>query len=184
MSKTKMPLADARKIAAELLDIFEPHCHRVAVAGSVRRCKPEVGDIEIVAIPKTIFTPNLFGEMLPSGYETELAVEKLIQSGAVVNRGADKYKSIALPQGINLDLFLVLPPAQWGVIFMIRTGSGDYSKHMVTPKNKGGALPSYYRIHDGAVWQGEKLIPMDDEQDFYRICQIDYIEPEKRGWQR
>lgn len=52
MSKTKMPLAKAQKIAENVKSFLEPYCQRVEIAGSVRREKTEVGDIEIVVIPQ------------------------------------------------------------------------------------------------------------------------------------
>ncbi len=53
-SKTKraIPLALARKAAQKLLAQLEPHCERIEIAGSIRREKEEIGDIELVAIPK------------------------------------------------------------------------------------------------------------------------------------
>lgn len=48
----KIPLDIASKIARRLTQLMAPHCYRVEVAGSVRRQKPEVSDIEIVAHPK------------------------------------------------------------------------------------------------------------------------------------
>lgn len=47
-----MILSEALKIAEAVLKELGPHCERIAIAGSVRRRKPEVKDIEIVAIPK------------------------------------------------------------------------------------------------------------------------------------
>ncbi|WP_157470943.1 hypothetical protein [Gracilimonas tropica] len=48
----KIPLDIATKIARRLTQLMAPHCYRVEVAGSVRRQKAEVSDIEIVAHPK------------------------------------------------------------------------------------------------------------------------------------
>jgi DNA polymerase/3'-5' exonuclease PolX len=47
-----MILYDAQRIADKLIADLSPHCDRIEVAGSVRRQKPECGDIELVAIPK------------------------------------------------------------------------------------------------------------------------------------
>lgn len=50
--KRKVPLSIAHKAAQRLRAHLEPFCERVEVAGSIRRGKPQVSDIEIVAIPK------------------------------------------------------------------------------------------------------------------------------------
>lgn len=42
----------ALKIAEGLVCEFGPYCERVEIAGSIRRGKAEVGDIEIVAVPR------------------------------------------------------------------------------------------------------------------------------------
>lgn len=47
----KIPYPIALAIAQRLKQRMNPHCLRVEIAGSVRRQKAEVGDIEIVAIP-------------------------------------------------------------------------------------------------------------------------------------
>jgi hypothetical protein len=50
--KTAIPLAEAQRIADAVLMDLQPHCERIQVAGSVWRQKPEVGDLELGAIPK------------------------------------------------------------------------------------------------------------------------------------
>jgi hypothetical protein len=42
---------------------------------------------------------------------------------------------------IAIDLFIVLPPAQFGAFFAIRTGTAEFSQWLVTPREKGGAIP-------------------------------------------
>ncbi len=48
---TKRPIQTVMPIAQRLLSALAPNCHRVELAGSLRRGRPMVGDIEIVAIP-------------------------------------------------------------------------------------------------------------------------------------
>ena len=148
------------------------------MAGSVRRMKPEVGDIEIVAKPALIQELDLFGDS--DKFHSALDDFNFSEIGTVI-KGGSKYKQIALTSGINLDLFIVLYPAQWGVIFMIRTGSAEFSKAMVTQKKFGGHLPSYCVVRDGAVWDKEGIICMDEEQDYFKLCGMDFVPPEKRN---
>lgn len=96
-------------IADELLRTLRPSCERIEIAGSIRRAKKEVKDIELIAIPK--FIPDLFGETL---LDHSLDVFNWASVGDVLASG-HKMKKIALHAGINLDLFIVTPPAQWGV---------------------------------------------------------------------
>jgi DNA polymerase/3'-5' exonuclease PolX len=59
-----MELSRAREIAKRVLVLLRPFCERAEIAGSIRRGKPEVGDIEIVVIPKDegfeFHVPGLF----------------------------------------------------------------------------------------------------------------------------
>src|SRR3989344_5106370 len=112
----KYPYEEAFKIATRVLEQLRPHCIRAEIAGSIRRKKSEVGDIEIVVIAKP-FEIGLF------------------QSGivAVVNQWEKvkgelpcKYTQRILPEGIKLDLFFA-EEGNWGNIFAMRTGSAEYS---------------------------------------------------------
>jgi len=168
-----MEHAKALAIAQELVTQFAPFCQRIEIAGSIRRQKPEPGDIEICAMPH-LQPGGLFGDPVSS-----LAGFDYGQLGQVI-KGGQRYVQVALHQGINLDLFLVLPPAQWGVIFTLRTGPDRFSRKCVTQRCKGGTLPSYLRVEHGAVWEGETLVPTPDESDFFRVLELDWIPPQQR----
>ena len=173
--KTKLYHVEAWRIADHLRKRLEIYCERIEIAGSLRRLKPEVGDIELIAIPK--FELDLFGQ--PSSVHL-LDIFDFQCVGKVLKNGS-KYKQVELEEGINLDLFIVTPPAQWGVLFLIRTGSADFSHKFVTQKKFGGLLPSHLSIHDGAIWNHNELIPTPEEKDVFKLAGVDYIEPEKRN---
>jgi DNA polymerase/3'-5' exonuclease PolX len=160
-----MELKRARTIAKRLVDRLLPYCERIEIAGSIRREKAEVGDIEIVAIPSE-FADAMLPELLPGA--------KFIKDGT-------RYKQIALPEGIDLDLFLVRPPAQWGVIFLLRTGPAEFSHKVVTKKRMGGLLPSDCQVANGRVWRNGKLIPMPEEEDFLKLLGLPGLAPKERG---
>jgi len=176
----KIPLEEARTIAARFLEAVAPFCERAEVAGSVRREALLVGDIEVVIQPKIRQVPGLFGPM----EEDALAGFPWERWGQVVKDGP-RYKRLLTPrlltsQGVGLDVFIVRPPAQWGVIYLIRTGPAAFSRWAVTPRRSGGGLPSHLRVHDGAVWDGESLIPMPTEADFFDLLGTGYIHPRER----
>ena len=177
-----MEYQQAFKIASELVELFTPYCERIAIAGSVRRQKPEVGDIEIVAIPRMV--PEQIGMFTGLDFPDEPAPlvsaldDVLMGLGRFIKNG-QRYKQIVLNE-INLDLFLVLPPAQWGVLFVIRTGPADFSKWCVTPRKYSGALPSDCSVKDGAVYHNGKIIPTPEEMDFLNFLGLGWIEPKDR----
>jgi DNA polymerase/3'-5' exonuclease PolX len=47
-----LKLEEALALAKTVLEVLAPFCERVEVAGSIRRLRPEVNDIDIVAIPQ------------------------------------------------------------------------------------------------------------------------------------
>jgi len=180
MSKTKIHLDEAQRIARYYLGLLAPACERIEIAGSIRRKKLLVGDIEMVAIPKLAVSNDLFGNPSKPHSLLDDAVADLIPRGARLLKNGERYKQIALPEGVNLDLFIVLPPAQWGVIFLIRTGPAAFSRWVVTPRKHGGALPSNCRVKDGAVWRNGEIIPMPEEEEFFRLLGLPAIAPEHR----
>lgn len=188
----------ALAIAESVVDVLRPVCKRVEIAGSVRRGKPDVKDIEIVAIPDLVPPVRkraVFGAPVPPVYKIrldELLAERcergLLGGGRwSLQKNGEKYKKIYLiDQQISVDLFLVTPPATWGVQFVIRTGPADFSHWIVTRKRGGGALPNGYRVQDGAVWKGERenetndLVGFETEAEFLRFLGLGWIEPGER----
>ena len=175
--KTRLPLPEAQRLANVFLDAVRPFCERAEVAGSVRRGKAEVGDIEIVIQP--ILTPvvGLFGEQV--GVQDALASFPWGAWGQVFKNG-ERFKQILMPQGVALDVFIVRPPAQWGLMLLMRTGPKAFSQWVVTPRRKGGGLPSHLRVKDGAIWHGKQLIPTPTEADVFKVLGMEHIPPAER----
>lgn len=172
-----MDYSQAVEIAKAWVENLSPYCQRIEIAGSLRRRKPEVKDIEIVAIPIETKMVNMFGQVTAGvgaidGYLTGAGIH-FVKSG-------DKYKQAILREGIKLDLFLVTPPAQWGYIMAIRTGPADYSKWLVTSRRYGGAMPSYLKGRDGAIWHGTRIVETPDEESFFGVLGIPMLPPELR----
>lgn len=175
MAKTKLKISEARAIADKYIKLVEPYCERIEIAGSTRREKPFVGDIEIVAKPLVYLERDMFGNITGM----EVATDKMQPLGQVI-KGGSKYKQYLLSEGICLDLFLVTPLAQWGIIFMLRTGSGEFNTRWVKKRNQGGLLPSDIVMQDGCFYRYGKLIPTPEEEDVFRVLGIDYIPPKER----
>ena len=172
----------ALTIAQDLLAKFTPDCHRAEYAGSLRRKEPSVNDIEIVTMP--ILALDMFDAPAPLAYSAhDATIARLLEAGilGLEIKGGQRYKQFALPQGINLDLFIVRPPAQWGVIYAIRTGPEAFSRWLVTKRRKGGALPSGYKISRGGMYYNDTLFPMPEERDFLDALGLGWIEPAARS---
>ena len=172
----KMELHRAEKIANKYIEVLSPYCEpgRCVVAGSVCRKKPEVGDLEIVCIPKLYETYNneLFGESIWAthpGFVNE--VNKLQK---VKGEPTGKYTQRILPEGINLDLFMANKD-NWGYILAIRIGPDGYSKYLANTWKKNGFLGI-----DGDLTLNGEIIPVREERDLFRIIGLEYVDPEYR----
>lgn len=163
-----MKYREAHSIATEILDLLRPHCVRCEIAGSIRRRKADVKDIEIVAIPKPYET-GLF----ESGIAT--VVNQWQKVKGELQYGKCKYTQRTLPQGIKLDLFFAQED-NWGLIFAIRTGSAEYSHHVLarTWVRQG------YNSVNGFLMKNGKTVPIREEQDLFSLLRIRYVEPHNR----
>jgi DNA polymerase/3'-5' exonuclease PolX len=116
----KYPYPEAYALATTVLKELKPHCIRAEIAGSIRRKKAMVGDIEIVAIPK----PYHIG-MFEDGLASVVNKWKKVRGELPC-----KYTQRILPGGIALDLFLV-EEDNWGYQLALRTGSDKFSHNIL-----------------------------------------------------
>ena len=176
--KTKRPYAAVERVAHQLLEKLAPACERIELAGSLRRRAERVGDIEIVAIPR--LNRDLFGQARGTS-----AVDDLLLTWPVeLTRNGAKFKQFMFATGgghvYQCDLFLQPDPATWAVNFMIRTGSAEFSRLMVTPRNKGGYMPNDLHVADARVWRGHEQLDVPEEEDLFALWEMAYIPPPMR----
>ena len=131
----------------------------VEIAGSLRRKKETVKDIDIVAAGES--------EPLMDAVQNH----KLVRE--VCARGPTKLSAI-LGSGVNLDL-RVVPPESYPYALQHFTGSKD---HNVTLRGK--AVSVGLKSNEYGLFRGEKNIPCRSEKDIYGELDLDYIEPELR----
>lgn len=202
-----MKLIDAQLIGQSLVGTLAPFClpEKCVIAGGTRRGKAEVHDLEIVCQPDLSMKPRVVfgmkGRQVPLHRLGQVLDEMEEQDLLFFKEGKDRNRKywINLPkfglpdsEGFLLDLFLVMPPAQFGVQLVIRTGPNSeedkFSKWVVTPRARGGALPDGYCVAGGAVWRlaqtketplkriplpGEIPLLMPTEEDFLRFLEVD-----------
>lgn len=166
----RYPYAEALPIARAVLELLRPHCTRVEIAGSIRRKKPMVGDIEIVAIPKPYKT-GLFED----GIATVVNKWEKVKGDLTGDLFANRYTQRILPEGIKLDLFLT-EPGRWGLIFAMRTGSSRYSSKVLA----SGWVREGYKSVDGYLTKDDEAVELREEIDLFRLIGVPWVEPEKR----
>lgn len=179
--KHHIPLRQAQTLTGKIIDTLAPGCQRIQAAGSVRRCVPTVGDLEIVCVPKP--TLDLFSQ--PYGSQLDFILADLVIDGRLIrgDKNGDKYKTFFVPavEGLKLDLFITTPEC-WGVNFTIRTGSAEFSHKLVTKKWMGGYLPNNLLVAGARVWEPDKSKVYDtpEESDLFDLIGLDWIEPAAR----
>lgn len=187
-----MKLAEAQGIAAALSMEMQPFCEQCEIAGSVRRLKEEVKDIELVVVPKweegqveDLFSGKREKTNLLYRYLWNHPIIKWIKPGTpdIVPWRIDtdgKYWRGLIDGKIKLDLFLTTPD-QFGLIFLIRTGPAEFSHRFVMKQYQGGLLPNDYRVEDGHLkLVTGQIMPTPDEETVFRLAGMEYIEPEDR----
>lgn len=172
--KVILPLARARDVAEDLVACFRTNAKRIEVAGSIRRRKPVIGDIELVCIP-TVGLYDLLDKWLASG--------KILHTDP--KRWGNRYRSFrhlvkVLDEYVQVDLFLQPDPSTWGVNMLLRTGSAEFSRKMVTKRSEGGFMPDCYQVRDARVWAGAKLLETPEEEDIFALWGMDYVLPPQR----
>ncbi len=180
-----MELHFAQGIVQQLIGVLKPAVDRIEIAGSIRRVKPEVKDIELVCIPRPREKRPQFGKPLAMLDPLEARLAELVEQGVITHlTGGERMKKFCVgdsADGVKVDLFIVRPPAQWGVIFTIRTGPADFSHWIVTKKNDGGGCPDGLYVREGRVVDGDGMtIPTREEEDFLRVMELEWIDPAAR----
>ena len=174
----KVPYSEAKKIADDLLVLLGGHFERLETAGSLRRKKDLIGDIELVGIPKPVQVQGLFGTYeVPS---IEPIVGLMGAFGYTVEKAGDKYLKFVAEHQMSVDLF-ICGPKTWGCIFMIRTGSAEFARKMVTKISRGGWCPNDMRFLDGRLLRDGNLLDTPEEIDVFRELGTAYVPPEQRS---
>jgi DNA polymerase/3'-5' exonuclease PolX len=153
VTEHKFSLTEARAIAERVVELLAPHCERLAIAGSIRREKALVGDIEIVAIPQPYEI-----DMFASGLAPIVNGWRKLKGDLQYNKC--KYTQRLLPEGIKLDLFFATN-RNWGWIMALRTGSADFARY----KLLRGLKDAGYEASEGVIWANGQECWITEEEE-------------------
>ncbi len=154
--------ADVTAEAGILLDqvVRHPDTVEASIAGSLRRCKETVKDIDIVASSRN---PLALG-----GHYAGLSM-----ATSVIARGETKV-SITTASGINSDLRIVAPEAFPYALHHF-TGSREHNTAM-----RGRAKKMGLKMNEYGLFKGEANIVCRSEEDLFEALGLHYIPPEMR----
>lgn len=160
----RIPLGEALPVVEEILSALKtlPGVLNLTPAGSLRRFKETVGDIDLMGTaddPQSVIT----------------AFVALSQVREVLAQGSTK-ASVILPGGLQADLRMV-EHADFGSLLQHFTGSKQHNVTLRTWAQKKGFSLSEYGIADLKTGRVERF---GREDDFYAYLGLQYIPPEIR----
>jgi DNA polymerase (family 10) len=150
----------AEQIVAALSNI--PGCLRCTYAGSLRRSRETVGDIDILAAsndPKPLMQ----------------ALTRLPDVADVIGSG-DKKTSIRTTSGLQVDLRVIAPEA-WGAALQYFTGSKAHNVRTREIAVRAGFKLSEYGLFDAET---NKLIVSETEEELYARLGLEWVAPPMR----
>jgi DNA polymerase/3'-5' exonuclease PolX len=160
--KEKRPYIEGLKAAMKLEVMLGSACERIEIAGSIRRRRAVVGDIELVAIPRKRWRQALFGEAEEKETWLDMLLRESPAEYQLIQDGPRK--KLFLYRGFPVDLFLT-DEAQWGVVYTLRTGSVDFSKWLVTSRLQGGARRVDRFVRGCRVWAMGEAEPLSTPEE-------------------
>ena len=146
--------------AMELKALLEKKVEMISIAGSLRRMKETVGDMDILAFSSQ---PAEVMDFFTSMENVE----------AVIAKGETK-SSVRLESGIQVDLRIV-PKESFGSALQYFTGSKEHNIEVRRIAVRAGC-----KLNEYGLFKGEKRIAGESEEEVYRALGMDYIPPELR----
>jgi len=156
-----MELTEATKKGLQILKQISPFVSRGHLAGSIRRKKPIVRDIDIVVELKPNNIDKLKNFIFKLG-EVKLKGDKLIRFIATDNAQVDIY---------------IGTKENYEPLLLIRTGSKEHNIKLTTR-----ALSMNMQLTaNGLIDKKTGKIIATSEKDIFKALKMNYVEPEKRN---
>jgi DNA polymerase (family X) len=158
----RIKLSVAQDIAVPLLDYLEK-CEgvkQITIAGSYRRQKETVGDLDILVSAKKD------SPVIDRFTEYDEVVE-------IISKGK-KRSTVRLRSGLQVDL-RVVPAVSYGSALHYFTGS---KAHNIAVRKIG--IRKGYKVNEYGIFKDEKRVAGRTEQEVYARMGLPYIEPELR----
>jgi len=161
---SEISLGTAQKVAEAVVSELRPDCQKIEVAGSIRRRRPWVHDIDIVVIPKDYW--NFYQHLRGLG--------TLTMSGQKIMRAT--VPSLAGP--VQVDCY-VATAENWATLLLIKTGSAQSNIRLASrAKARGWHLAA---SGDGLFNEKGERIAGDSELSIFNALGLPYKEPWERN---
>jgi DNA polymerase (family 10) len=175
-----MKLEEAVALADKVVSVLGPLCERVEVVGSIRRQKPDVNDIDIVAIPAVCSSQSPLGTTIAYGQnETwkQLIPQALMRNLLSSNQqlGQELMRFRFRDNGLQVDMYRARVET-WGVLLLVRTGSQEHNVKLCSLARSKGLMLSAAR---GMMRDG-KVVASRTEEEIFAALGLPFVEPKDR----
>jgi len=156
----------ARNAAEEMIaTLRERGIGPVSVAGSVRRYRETIGDIDLLVASND-------AAPIMTAFTAAPSVERVLANG-------DTKSSVIVARGLQIDL-RVVPPESLGAAMLYFTGSKEHNVRLRGHALKKKLLLNEYGLYRvGAEARGQEIASRTEE-DVYAALDMDWIAPELR----
>lgn len=147
-----------------------PEVQGISVAGSLRRSRETIGDIDLLVAAEEKDSTTIFDAFVAGAAVTE-----------ILGRGDTKC-SIRSNQGRQVDVRIV-NPAVFGAALMYFTGSKEHNVVMRgRARERGMALNEYglFKLNENGETDFDALIVSAEERDIFEQLDLQWIPPERR----
>lgn len=159
----RVPIGRALELAYAMMEELRkvPGVHRLEAAGSLRRRRETVGDLDILCTADA-------AEPVMDAFCATVAADKVLMRGPTRS-------SLCLAGDFQVDL-RVVPPESFGAALQYFTGSKDHNVQMRLRAERRGLKLNEYGLFDA---EGRSLAGREEE-DVYRALDLPWIPPELR----
>ncbi|MEW6386365.1 MAG: DNA polymerase/3'-5' exonuclease PolX [Thermodesulfobacteriota bacterium] len=161
-SKGRFLLGEILPIATSVLEKLKslPEVERISTAGSLRRMKETIGDVDFLVISQDPARVMDFFVSLPGVVK-------------VWGHGTTK-SSVRLKEGVDMDL-RVIPPESYGAALQYFTGSKEHNIAL-----RKIAIDKGYKLSEYGLFKGSQAIAARTEEEVYEKLGLPWIPPEMR----
>lgn len=170
-----MDLPYAQTCAARLITWLAPYCERIELAGSIRRGRPQCGDVDLVAIPKWDVSGDLLGAETDRRNRCADEIYRRVKAGGWVLDKAGPTYLVFTSKGVQVDVWFTDHDC-FGTVLLCRTGSKE---HNILLAKRARDLGGHWDPHHGVRLAG-KHTRATTESDVYAALDLPYIAPEAR----
>lgn len=161
----ELEIAEGEKIANKVKSTVASHCEKIEIAGSLRRRRPVVHDVDFVVVTKSDAEwQKIASELKHLKAKTMCLGNSVIKAYSPCEHGL-----------FQVDFYRA-KPTTFGIHLLIRTGSAEHNMWLA-----GHAFTKGMRLkYSEGLIRDENIVAGESEKDVFEILGLPYPEPAHR----